>query len=282
MKTILEIISLSTDYLKKHQIPHARRQAEELVCDALGMQRLQLYLEFDRPLTNPELVLCRSYLERRGKGEPLPYIHGTVEFLDCRIQVNPSVLIPRQETEILTDKIIQKLSKVDHENKILWDVCCGSGCIGIAIKKKLPDLRVVLSDYSEEALSIAKNNAESNDADVEIVQGDLLTPFQGQHAHFFVCNPPYIAENEFLSLDKEVSQHEPYQALIAGRTGLEFYERLAVHLPGHMLPGGRIWLEMGKGQGEPIKKLFSSFPGSHCWVELDWAGHDRFFFLEME
>ena len=158
MHTVIEILKLSTEFLKQKGIENSRRQAEDLLGDALGVGRMGLYLEHDRPLTESELNKCREWLKRRGNGEPLQYIAGKVEFFGCSLIVTPEVLIPRQETEILIDKIVQKLSTIDLEGKILWDVCCGSGCIGIALKKKFPKLHVALSDISAEALAVAKKN----------------------------------------------------------------------------------------------------------------------------
>jgi release factor glutamine methyltransferase len=282
MKTVLEILNLSTEYLQHRSVINPRRQAEDLVSDALKIKRLQLYTDFERPLTEPELTLCRARLVRRGKGEPLQYIRGEVEFLDCTIKVTPAVLIPRQETEILVDKIIGCLSGQELERKILWDVCCGSGCIGIALKKKFPALQVVLADLSTDALQVARDNARENDVHVSFVQGDLLNPFAGRKAHYFVCNPPYVSEEEFSQLDTEVSHYEPRTALVSGKTGLEFYQRLAKELPIVLEPRSAAWFEIGKGQGEAVQQLFSGTPWVLSRVEKDWAGQDRFFFLEIE
>lgn len=282
MKTLLEVLKLSTAFLQQRGIQQPRRQAEEIITDALGLDRLQLYLQHDRPLVEKELENCRSFLARRAQGEPAQYIRGKVEFLDCEIIVNPSVLIPRQETEILADKIVKEISQGDYSGKVLWDICCGSGCIGIAIKKKLPDLNVVLSDVSGSAIEVARENAQINQVEVSIRQGDLLTPFAAAKAHFVVCNPPYIAENEYSMLDSEVRNYEPRLALVGGLTGIEFYKRLARELPPHLEPHAKIWFEIGKGQGDAIKELFLNPPWNSCRVEQDWACIDRFFFLEIE
>lgn len=132
MRTLLDILTLSTNYLQQHGIQNPRRQAEELMSDVLGISRLNLYLEFERPLSESELEVCRERLSRRAKGEPLQYIKGEMDFYGCRIFLNRDVLIPRQETEILVDLIAKQLEKEELQNKCLWDVCCGSGCIGIA------------------------------------------------------------------------------------------------------------------------------------------------------
>lgn len=274
MQSLLEILKRTITHFEQREIPSSRRQAEETISEALGIQRLQLYTDFDRPLTPPELDRCRTFVMRRANREPLQYICGSVEFYGCRFQVTPAVLIPRQETEILVDKIAQELSKEVLSGKTLWDICCGSGCIGIALKKKFPELKVILSDISSAALTIAKENALANEAEVTCIEGDLLAPFSGMKSHFVVCNPPYISEKEFVGLDVEVRDHEPKIALVSGSSGLEFYERLANELPSYLLPEGKLWLEIGTGQGKTVQELFSSW--KNCYVELDWAGHTRF------
>lgn len=282
MKSLLDVLTLSSAYLKDKGIENSRRQAEELISDAFGLTRVDLYVNYDRPLTDAELDLCRTRLVRRAKGEPLAYIHGEVSFYGCRLLVNKDVLIPRPETEILVDKIVRQLSSCDLQGKVLWDLCCGSGCIGIALKKQFPPLKVILSDLSSAALAVAEQNARRNEVEVELRQGDLLTPFTEEKTDYFVCNPPYIAEHEFSGLDKEVSQYEPKMALVSGPTGLEIYQRLAKDLPAHLSPKAKGWFEIGYSQGEAVKALFREAIWAMAHVEKDWSGHDRFFFLEAE
>lgn len=282
MKTLLEILTLSTDYLQQYDIHHARRQAEELLSDALGMQRIKLYQEFDRPLSESELTRCRHYLLRRGKGEPLQYIKGEIDFYNCKLFLDKSVLIPRQETEILVDILVKRLEKEELSGKCLWDVCCGSGCIGIALKKKFPSLKVFASDISEEALLVAKKNAEENQVEIQFYRGDLLTPFIGCRTHYFVCNPPYISESEFSGLEREVRDFEPRQALVSGATGLEMYQRLANELKFYLQSSAEAWFEIGNTQGAAVYDIFQKAGWKSCEVRKDWSGNDRFFFLENE
>lgn len=276
------MIALSADYLKKRGIQEPRLQAELLVASALQAKRLDLYMSFDKPLTEMELETCRTYLKRRGEGEPLPYIQGFTEFYDCRIKVNRSVLIPRQETEILVDKVAKVLEKEELSGKSLWDVCCGSGCIGIALKKKFPSLRVTLIDISQEALDLARKNAAANDADVTFVHGNLFQPVEGQLAHYVVCNPPYISEEEYARLDPQVKDWEPRTALVPGTSGMELYSTIAEQLKAFLFSGGRAWFEIGCSQGKHIIELFKKHQWTSCRVEKDWSGHDRFFSLENE
>lgn len=287
MKTILEVLTLSADYLKKKGISHARRQSEDLLSDALNLSRIELYTNYEKPLSQEELTLCRENLARRSKGEPLQYIKGSVEFYGCEIKVNSSVLIPRQETEILVDMIAKQIEKDELETgslkgKILFDVCTGSGCIGIALKKKFPELTVILSDLSLDALKIAKENAIKNSCDVECLIGNFLEPFKGKKCDYFVCNPPYIAEKEYESLDIEVKDFEPKSALVSGSSGLEFYEKLARELTGFLKSSARGFLEIGRGQGADVLALFKEPPFVNCEFKPDWSTQDRFFLLEIE
>ena len=258
MKSLLEVILLSSSFLEKQGIERPRRSAEEVIADAFGKKRLDLYLEFERPLDEVELTKCREVIKRRATGEPAAYISGQVEFSGVIIEVDRSVLIPRPETEIL----IEKMGNLEG---VLWDVCTGSGAIGIALKKKFPNLKVIMSDISPDAIAVAKKNAQKNDVDVEILQGDLLEPFEGE-CDILVCNPPYIEDYDALS--REVKDFEPKLAL---EGGYAFYEKLAKEK--HRVRK-KIWLELGTGMGDRVKEIFGGGVS-----EPDWAGHDRFFHL---
>jgi release factor glutamine methyltransferase len=273
MKTIGEVLRLSADFLKTRGLEKGRRIAEELLAASFGLPRLDLYLQFDKPVEEAELILLRGRLKRCANGEPVQYVIGEVGFYGARIKVDHRVLIPRPETEILVDLIAKQSSK-----GVLWDICAGSGCIGIALKKAEPGLDVTLSDLSKGALELASHNAKFNDVDVSLVQGDLAAPFLGKKADIVVCNPPYIRASEYSHLHPSVRDYEPKEALIGGEVGTEFYERLALELPPLLNPGAHLFLELGAGQGEAVKQIF----GGRGRVEKDWAGHDRFFFLEMQ
>lgn len=282
MKTILDVLNLTTTFLQQKGFVQPRRQAQDLLSRALMLKPMDLYLHFDKPLCEEELIKCREWLARRAKHEPAAYIDGHVQFFDADFIINSHVLIPRPETEILADHIARYISAHQGEQKILWDICTGSGCLGISLKKRFPKLQVSLSDISLDALAVARQNAEKNDVDVKLLHGDLFAPFKGQRADFIVCNPPYISESDFEHLERDVREYEPKLALVGGETGLEFYHRLAADLPQFIARPAAAWLEMGNSQGEGVKNLFKD----PCWklaqVEKDWAGWDRFFFLEIE
>lgn len=277
MKTLREVSKLSEEYLARKGLSSPKIEAEWLVTGALGLKRIHLYTEPERPIEESELTKLRLLLERRGKREPLQYLLGEVEFLTCTLEVTPSVLIPRPETEILADKIINSIK--EPESKVLWDICTGSGCLGIAIKKKVPALTVILSDISPAALSIATKNAQKNNVEVECRLGDLLEPFKGEKAHFVVSNPPYVSEVEFEVLEPEVKEFEPRGALVSGPSGLEIYERLSRELPAYLHKGAQIWFEMGPPD---LQSLFSAPYWCDKLIEEDWSGNKRFFSLKFK
>lgn len=280
MRTIGEILKLSQKYLEDHQVLNPRRSAEEILSFFLKKPRLELYMNFEMPIQEKELEGIRELLKRRSKGEPFDYLTGRVKFHQLDLIINASVLIPRPETEILLSKIVESLKKIDLNEKVAWDICCGSGCLGLGLKKALPDLKLVLSDISEKALNAAKANGEKNGVEAVFFHGDLLKPFQGMKADFILCNPPYISKKEYEGLHREVRDFEPKEALCAGESGVEFYQRLALELPPHLNGGAKIFFEIGYNQGEAVKKIFSSPYWKDLTLEKDWAGHDRYISLE--
>jgi release factor glutamine methyltransferase len=282
VKSIRTVLPLAIQYLKDKEVENARRVAESLLSYILKKKRIELYMHFDLPLQEQELDLFRSFLRRATLEEPVEYITGEVDFYGCTLHVGRHVLIPRVETELMVDMAAKWMEEQRGVNKVLWDICSGSGCIGLSLKKKFPEFLVSLSDICLEALKICKQNARQNHVEVEIVQGDLLAPFQGRKADYILCNPPYVTQKEYESLKKGVKDYEPAKALVGGASGLEFYERLSREIPSHLNPGGRVFLEIGFSQGEAVEKIFNSTIWRKKEKIRDFAGLDRFFFLEME
>ena len=280
MKTVGEILKLTQDCFKEKGIGRARRTAEELVRYVLHLSRMELYLHYEKPLIEKEIEQLRLLVKRKLKGEPLEYLVQTLSFYQCTLLVTQGVLIPRPETEILLDKICSRLKTLSLENKCAWDLCTGSGCLGIGLKKTFPQLSVTLSDLSSKALAIARHNAQANGVDVLCLEGDLLEPFRGQTADFILCNPPYVSSKDYEHLDPSVRLFEPREALWAGEEGLFFYKRLSAELGPYVKPGTLLFLEIGKDQGKAVYNLFFEQGWKILSLEKDWAGHDRFFFLE--
>jgi release factor glutamine methyltransferase len=278
MKTIGQVLRLSYEYLQTQKSPFGRLEVEWLIAGVLNMNRLDLYLNYDRPLQDEELDLIRTRLRRLAKGEPLQYIEGKVVFHGCLLSVDRRVLIPRPETELLVELALERIQK---PNLTLVDVCTGSGCIGIACKKKAPfPIDVWLLDISEEALSVAKENAKKNEADVKILKSDLLAAFPDSSIDILVSNPPYVSEQEYQELEVHVREFEPKIALVGGATGIEMYERLAVQIPKKLRPGGVVLLEIGANQKEPLEKLFKRHGFTNTIFSKDLSNNSRFMILD--
>jgi release factor glutamine methyltransferase len=279
---VRDALNALTLHFQASKMTDPRRQAEDLLGDLLDYSRSQLYQCALQALDAKKQLKLKEWMERRLQGEPLAYIAGKVHFYGCLLEINSNVLIPRPETELLVDQVVNTLKNEEFQEKELWDICCGSGCIGIALKKAFPDLTVFLSDCSPEAVALASRNAAANNVTVNCLCGDLLAPFRGRKAHYVISNPPYISEVEYLTLDREVKTFEPRMALVAGQSGLEIYTRFAHELPSFLYPHAKVWLEIGYRQGDAIQELFRSLPWTNQRVKNDWAGHHRFFFLENE
>lgn len=278
MKTLGEVFQLSSRFLSDRKIENHRRLAEDLLSALLECKRIELYMQFDKPLDECELEIFRKWIKRAASHEPFEYIVGETDFFGAKIKIDSRVLIPRPETEIMADLISKRIEKKTS----LWDLCTGSGCIGISLKKRFPRLEVALSDLSEEAISLARENAKKNGVDVECLIGNFLSPFAGRKADCIVCNPPYVSAEEYLQLDPSVRSFEPKMALVAEDEGFAFYERLAKEAPQYLKDGGSLFLEIGWMQGERVKKIFEGPLWKKGELLQDLSGKDRFFFLEKQ
>ena len=282
MKTLRQVLELSRGLLQREGVSSSRRVAEEIISSALHISRMELYLHFDRDVAETEWRRCQKKLDRKITGEPVEHILKVIDFFHNKIEVHSSALIPRQESEILLQKVSDIIRGSEKEGGILLDLCTGTGCLGLGLKRSFPSLDVYLSDISTECLNLANRNSRRNGLDVTLLQGDLFTPFSGRKADYFICNPPYISKKDFDTLDSSVKNYEPSLALLGGESGLEFYQRIEKALPEHLNPGAQIFFEIGYDQGSALMEIF----GSSCWksarCEKDWAGHDRFFFLEFQ
>ncbi len=278
MKLLREILQQSTDYLQKRHILKPRLSAELLLSHLLQIKRLDLYLQFDRPMEERELSCYRALLKRRALGEPLEYILGKIEFYHCTIELNRDVLIPRPETEILLSLVCKQIT--DPNRKIALDLCTGSGCLAIGLKKHFPGLTVIGSDLSAKALEVARTNAANNQVHIDFVESDLLQGISQNSFHYVLCNPPYLALEEYEILHREVRDFEPAQALIAGKTGLEFFERLSEELPSYLEESAQLFFEIGSSQERILTQIFQHSHWKNVQIKRDWAGHPRFFFCE--
>ncbi len=277
MLTVLEAINLSADFLAKKNIESPRINSEHLLAYVLNCKRLDLYLSFDRPLKEDEVDAYRELIRRRSKAEPLQYIIGSVEFFGLDFKVNPSVLIPRPETEILVEKILEHSDK-NIPLKIL-DIGTGSGNIAVSLAKNLQNSSVVAIDISEDALKIAAENSESNNTNTQIVfkKYDFMTEnnFQQESFDLIVSNPPYVSAEEFPSLRPELNVYEPKIALTDSSDGLNFYREISLKAKTLLKPKGKIFFEIGAGQAESIKNILLQNNFSEIEIFKDYASVER-------
>jgi len=209
--------------------------------------------------------------------EPVEYVLGSVKTKDLHLYVDRSVLIPRVETEILIEYALEKM---DLKEARVLDLCTGSGILGLSIKKRRPAFDVTLVDISKEALLVAEKNGKRNQLEVEYILGDLLEPIGERIFEYVLCNPPYVSEEEYEHLDSGVRDFEPKIALVGGEDGLFFYRKLAETLPAHLALGGKVFFEIGFSQGESVLKIFSGPMWKNQEIKKDFAGWDRFLFVE--
>ena len=250
--TILRMILWSAEYLKNKGVETGRLDAEWLLAAALGVDRLQLYLKYDRPLRSEEREAFKPLLRRRAGREPLQYIIGRTGFRELELKTDPRVLIPRPETEVLVQEVLDWASAGAES---VWDMGTGAGAVALSLAVEGTWTRVVATDVSPEALSVAADNAERYDlgGHVEFREGSLFEPLEeGERFDVIVSNPPYIAEGEKGELQPEVRDWEPPEALFAGEDGLDVIRQLVAGAPKHLLSGGLLALECGLGQAEGI------------------------------
>ena len=236
----------------------ARLEAQVLLAPALGCSRVQLYTGFDRPLAEDELTAARELIRRRLAGEPLAYLVGEQEFWSLPFTVDPSVLIPRHDTETVVSVVLDRVGERAAERRIL-DLCTGAGPLAVALARELPAARVLATDISPAAAALATANAARNKVGerVEVVLGDLWAAVGDQVFDVVVSNPPYIATGDLAGLDREV-QREPRLALDGGADGLDIFRRLVVGLPAHVASGGLVAFEHGHDQDVGVRALLDA------------------------
>jgi release factor glutamine methyltransferase len=255
--TVLEAIQKSADFLTKRGVESPRLQAELLLAHRLKMPRMKLYLNFDRALSTEDTDTYREWIKRRSQREPLQHIIGSTSFCGYEITVNRHALVPRPETEILAESGWTFLSTLNSASAL--DVGTGTGCIAIALAAKCPNARIFASDISPDALALAKENALKNNVQIEFLQGDGFAALPPD-ARFdlIISNPPYIPTAEIETLQPEVRDFDPREALDGGADGLDFYRRFATGAKAFLKPNGKIMLEFGDGQAPTIRELFEN------------------------
>ena len=275
--TVLEVLQSTTGYFHKRNIDNPRLNAEHLLAHVLGRKRIDLYLKFERRLPESELAPLRELVKRRGSGEPLQHLLGTVEFCGHSFRCDKRALVPRPETEQLVELLISHFkSEIAYSRMV--DVGTGSGVIALTLAAEFPKAEIVGADISEDALMLARENAERLDlADrVQFLRSNLLEGvLPGLGA--IIANLPYVSTEDRQNLSREVL-HDPEVALFAGACGDELVRQLIAQAPSWLQPGGILAMEIGIGQSEPLLVALAEKNYRDILTEKDYSGVIRFLF----
>ena len=275
MKKYIEALRWATELLDSKGIESARLEAEILLAHVLKVGRLYLYINPEQELSQEQIDNYSKLIQRRLEHEPTAYILGHREFMDLDLIVNEDVLIPRPETEVLVETVIDHLNDITRMVRIA-DIGTGSGAIAISLAKSLPNAAVEAVDISESAINIAKLNTDRYSLRVTFHCGDLLSPLNGKKYNAIVSNPPYIPSQVIDGLQAEVKDYEPRTALDGGSDGLDFYRRLIGEAPHLLIENGFLAFEIGFDQAEEVKQLIDK-TGLYREVEVikDLSNNDR-------
>jgi release factor glutamine methyltransferase len=269
--TVLQVIKLSSDHLQKHGSDSARLDAEVLLATALGLRRLDLYLQFDRQLTEPELSTYRALVARRAHGEPVAYLVGHKEFMALDFEVTPAVLVPNPDTEVLVQRAVALAREAARPFRVA-DIGTGSGCVAVALAHYAPEVEVWATDISAEALEVAARNVAKHGLNerVHLACGDLMEPLEGTFD--LVCaNLPYLPSTSMLPVEVIA---QPRTALYAGQGGSELVTRLLATAPPRLKPGGRVLAELDPSiLSAVLEAADRSFTGRR--IHHDLGGHER-------
>jgi len=276
--TIIRVLAWTSDYFRKHGIESPRLTAEILLANALGLERIDLYIRHDQPLKSSELAVFRRMIKRRACHEPVDYIIESKEFFGRNFFVCPHVLIPRPETEILVETAVDLLASYPDHGRVL-DIGTGSGVIAVTLAKEMPAFSYLASDISVKALSVAGKNAVLHDVEdkISFFAGDLLMALSpGFRACLIVSNPPYIPSEQIPLLAPEIAAHEPIIALDGSYDGLSVIRRIIESAPDFLCEGGHLLLEIGHDQKQAVERLAGD-TGRYARISFvrDLAGIDR-------
>jgi len=273
--TVLQVLQATTAYFKKHSVESPRLNAEHLLAHVLGRKRIDLYLEFERVLTDSELAPLRALVKRRGEGEPLQHLLGTVEFCGLTFLCDKRAMVPRSETEELVELIE---SRIENRKSKIEDVGTGSGVIALSLAMKFPEAEILGVDISDDALALAQENAARLNlaTRVRFLKSNLLENVEGCF-DVIVANLPYISIQDRQSLSREVL-HDPEVALFASARGDELVRELIAQAPSQLRPGGMLALEIGIGQGDALFSALAEKNYRDIYSKTDYSGVTRFLF----
>ncbi len=271
--TVLKMLEWTTGWLAEKGIDDSPRlDAELMLAHALGAKRMELYMQFDRPLADDELAHYKALIKRRAAGEPVAYIVGERGFWTIELKCDKRALVPRPETEVVVEEALEVLGE-DFEARII-DIGTGTGAIGLTIARERPAVDMTLTDTSADAIALARENAEALELDVAILEGDLFAGAKGEF-DMVVSNPPYVGENERDLVDDTAHEHEPHDALYAGQDGLDVIRRLVPAAKDKLKSGGWLIFEHGFRQGDAVRKLLEDAGFEDVRIRKDYSDHDR-------
>ena len=278
--TIQTILNWTRQYFADKGVENPRLDAEVLLSHILRKERLYLYVHFDQPLEEQELITFREAVKKRASRMPVAYILGVKEFMGLDFEVTPAVLIPRPDTEILVETALNRLA--EREQPCILDIGTGSGAICVSMLANLPTATGVTVDISSEAIAVAKRNADRHQVANRLAfcHGDLFSPVEGQVFTAILSNPPYIPEDDISGLTPEVRK-EPNLALAGGKDGLDFYRRIVTEGRKYLVPGGFIAMEVGINQAQLVAAMAEG-TGDYKVSEIvkDYGGIERVVVLE--
>ncbi len=280
--TVIDIIRWGTGYLSEKGFDEARLTVELLLGETLGVKRFDLYVKHDQPLKKSELDKFKVLLKRRLSHEPVQYILGKTNFYSIEIKVDKRALIPRPETEILAEAVIEHCRTFLSQKDVVrvLDIGTGSGCLAIAVAKFVKNSSVVAIDKSAAAIELAKENARGTGTEekITLVQLDFLKLENNAFETGFdviISNPPYIPETELASLAQDIRDFEPVDALSDGRDGMTFFRKISEAAPMLLRDGGWVFVETAYGQAKDVAKIFSENGGTELLVKKDLSNIER-------
>ncbi len=257
--TVGKVLNWTSEYFKSKRLDSPTLSAQVLLAKVLSCSRIDLYLRFNEELSQAHRELLKEYIRRAVAGEPIAYIVGYKEFFSIPIKVNCSVLIPRPETELLVQLVIEdvKAHFTDNNTVAILDVGTGSGCIAIAIAKNLSNTEIIATDISSDALKIAEENIKMYNLTerIKLIRGNLFENLPSVTFDFIVSNPPYVTEEDYRNLPKSIREYEPTEALLAGKDGLDIIRQLIVGAKDYLKPEGKLIFEMGYNQADIVGEL---------------------------
>lgn len=273
---VSDIVKMAQNQLADAGIENAKGEAEQIYCHMKKIDRTGFFLRWSKEAGEIETEQYFDMIAQRAKRRPMQHILGETEFMGYPFVVRENVLIPRMDTEVVVD---EALKLVNHKDSVL-DLCCGSGVIGISLVKCAAENKKVLkltsSDFSDDAIALTKENAQLNDVKLDIYKGDLFEPLKRKKFNVIVSNPPYIKSDVIPTLDVEVREYDPIEALDGGEDGLDFYRRIVAEASDHLKKKGYLIFEIGHDQGMAVAELLKQ-SGNFENIEIsqDLTGRER-------